>query len=152
MSEPSSLNPDCGAPIPLSIVRLNRITIVATVVLAFVLHLPLLTSALFAVVALAAAFGRRASLIYQVGSRVLPPPAPGDDAEDPRLMRFNNTLAAAFLGIAQIAFLAHAPIVGWVFAGFTALAATIALAGFCVGCFLFYQFKLNRYRLFGSAG
>jgi hypothetical protein len=26
----------------------------------------------------------------------------------------------------------------------------IALAGFCFGCFLFYQFKLNRARLFGS--
>jgi len=30
------------------------------------------------------------------------------------------------------------------------LDAAIALAGFCVGCFLFYQFKLNRSRIFGS--
>jgi hypothetical protein len=26
----------------------------------------------------------------------------------------------------------------------------LAIAGFCVGCFLYYQFKLNRYRLFGA--
>ena len=38
-----------------------------------------------------------------------------------------------------------------IFAGLAALAAAVALAGFCFGCFLFYQFKLNRARLFGSA-
>ena len=46
-------------------------------------------------------------------------------------MRFNNILAAIILGLA-------------------ALAAAIALAGFCFGCFLFYQFKLKRARLFGT--
>jgi hypothetical protein len=56
----------------------------------------------------------------------------------------------AILGAAQIAFVVHAPVVGWVFAGLAALAAAVALAGFCFGCFLFYQFKLNRARLFCS--
>jgi hypothetical protein len=65
-------------------------------------------------------------------------------------MRFNNTLAAIILGLAQVAFVLHAPLVGWIFAGLAALAAAVALAGFCFGCFLFYQFKLNRARLFGS--
>jgi hypothetical protein len=70
--------------------------------------------------------------------------------EDPRLMRFNNALAAIILGTAQLAFLFHAPLIGWIFSGLAALAAAVALAGFCFGCFLFYQFKLNRARLFGS--
>jgi hypothetical protein len=30
-----------------------------------------------------------------------------------------------------------------------ALAAGVALAGFCVGCFIYYQLKLQRYRLLG---
>jgi hypothetical protein len=65
-------------------------------------------------------------------------------------MRLNNALAAIFLGAAQIAYVLHAPLVGWICTAFVALAAAVALAGFCVGCFLFYQFKLNRARLFGS--
>ena len=81
---------ECAPLIPLPIVRLNRATILLGVILAYVLHDPLITTAIFLVVALAAAFGRRA-----------------------------------------------------------ALAAAIALAGFCFGCFLFYQFKVNRSRLFG---
>jgi hypothetical protein len=140
---------ECAPLIPLPIVRLNRATILLGVILAYVLHDPLITTAIFIVVALAAAFGRRASLIYRIGSLVLRTPADPAEGEDPRLMRFNNTLAAIILGAAQIAFALQAPIVGWVFAGIAALAAAVALAGFCFGCFLFYQFKLNRSRLFG---
>jgi hypothetical protein len=140
-------SPDCADLIPLPIVRLNRATILLGVIVAYVLHTPLITTAIFVIVALAAAFGRRASLIYRVGSLVFHPPANPADGEDPRLMRFNNTLAAIILGAAQIAFAAHAPIVAWIFAGIAALAAAVALAGFCFGCFLFYQFKLNAWRL-----
>jgi len=30
------------------------------------------------------------------------------------------------------------------------VAATVALSGFCFGCFLFYQFNLQRFKLFGK--
>jgi hypothetical protein len=137
-------------PIPLEIVRLNRLTILLGVILAYVLHAPLITTGLFIVVGLAAAFGRRASVIYRVGTLVLRPVENGTDGEDPRLMRFNNALAAIILGAAQIAFALRVPLAGYALAGVAALAAAVALAGFCFGCFLFYQFKLNRSRLFGS--
>lgn len=129
--------------IPRAIVRLNRGTIVGGVVLAAVLNVPAITTVLFVVIGAAACFGRRASLVYRIGMPVFhPAPDPVHD-EDPRLMRFNNALAAVMLGLAQIAFLLRAPVVGWVLAGACALAAAVALAGFCVGCFLFYQLKLN---------
>jgi hypothetical protein len=63
------------------------------------------------------------------------------------MARFNNALAASMLGIAQVAFLVGLPLIGRAFAGL-ALAEAVALAGFFAG-FLFYQFKLNRSRLFG---
>jgi hypothetical protein len=45
--------------IPLPIVRLNRATILLGVILAYVLHAPLITTGIFVVVALAAALGAR---------------------------------------------------------------------------------------------
>ena len=129
--------------IPRAIVRLNRSTIVGGVVLATVLHAPAITTLLFVIIGAAACFGRRASLVYRVGMAVFRPvPDPVHD-EDPQLMRFNNILATVMLGLAQIAFLLGVPLVGWALAGACALAAAIALAGFCVGCFLYYQLKLN---------
>ncbi|MBW1940726.1 MAG: DUF4395 family protein, partial [Deltaproteobacteria bacterium] len=41
------------------------------------------------------------------------------------------------------------PMAGWILSLMVAVAAGIALAGFCVGCFLYFQYKMLRYRLFG---
>jgi hypothetical protein len=87
---------DCTSLIPQPVVRLNRLTILVGVVVGCLLHVPLITTALFAIVTLAATFGRRASLIYWIGTIVLRPSTSRPDGEDPRLMRFNNMLAALF--------------------------------------------------------
>jgi Domain of unknown function (DUF4395) len=57
------------------------------------------------------------------------------EVEDPRLMRFNNTIAAMVLGGAQLAFLLGLESVGWGLSLAVAAAAGVALAGFCIGCF-----------------
>jgi hypothetical protein len=95
-------------------------------------------------------FGQRLSPIARIGSLLFARRIAGAEREDRRLMRFNNTIALVLLGGAQIAFLANLPILGWGLAIMVAIAASIALAGFCVGCFLYYQFKLQRYQLFGK--
>src|ERR1700687_424795 len=94
------LRADCTG-IPLPIVRLNRLTIVAGVVLAALLQQPWITTVLFVVIGSAALVGPRGSAIYQIGARVYPA-APGIETEDPRLMRFNNVLATILLGSAQL--------------------------------------------------
>ena len=143
-----------GGGIPAPIVALHRWTLVVGVLGGLALRRPLVTTALFAVVLGAVLFGRRGSLVFQVGRRLLAGPNAAarrvGRVEDPRLMRFNNTIAAALLGLAQLAFLAGSPALGWACALLVAMAAGVALAGFCLGCFVYYQFRLQRYRLFGG--
>jgi hypothetical protein len=102
----------------------------------------------------AVAFGRRGSLIFQVGKRLLAERNAAaqreDEVEDPRLMRLNNTIAAVVLGGAQLAFLFGQNVVGWALSLAVAVAAGIALAGFCVGCFLYFRLNMYRHRLFGQ--
>ena len=136
--------------IPLPIVRLNRTVIVLSVLLALVLRQPLITTALFLVLLVAVAFGQRYSLIFRLGSLLFAARNRTAPREDRRLMRFNNGMAVVMFGLAQIAFLVRLPLLGWVFALLVALAAGVALAGFCVGCFFYFQFKLQRYRLLGG--
>lgn len=150
MSEIIRAVPQGCNDIPMPIVLLNRWTLLLGVIAAVVLQQPLITTALFAIFGAAAFFGSRGSLIYQIGSRVFARRNATAETEDRRLMRFNNTLGASFLCLAQIAFLAHAPLAGWILASFAALAAALALAGFCVGCYLYVRFKIERYRLFGN--
>lgn len=138
--------PNC-LDIPMPIVKLNRWTLVGGIGLGLLLQQPLFTTTLFLLLLPAVLIGQRASLIFQVGKRL--PAAQNADAprEDRRLMRFNNSIALILLGLAQVAFLLGAPLIGWALAAMVAVAAGVALAGFCVGCFLYYQLKLNRYRL-----
>lgn len=136
--------------IPLPIVRLNRWTLVVGILAGLALQQPLLTTLLFAIFLPATIFGQRASLIFLIGRRLFARRIPDAEREDRRMQRFNNAIATILLGAAQIAFLVGAPVVGWTLALTVALAATIALAGFCIGCFLYYQLKLQRFRLFGA--
>jgi hypothetical protein len=136
--------------IPVPIVRLNRWMLVVGILVGLALQQPLVTTLLFAILLPATVIGQRASLIFQVGKRLFARQLPTAEREDRRMQRFNNSIATILLGAAQIAFLAGAPVAGWVLALMVAAAAAIALAGFCIGCFLYYQFKLQRFRLFGA--
>jgi hypothetical protein len=62
------------------------------------------------------------------------------------LQRFNNSIATLLLGAAQLVFLFQVSLVGWILSALVLTAASIALAGFCIGCFLYYQFNLQRFR------
>jgi hypothetical protein len=136
--------------IPLPIVRLNRWMLVVGILGGLTLQQPLVTTLLFAILLPATVIGQRASLIFQVGKRLFARQLPTAERENRRMQRFNNSIATILLGAAQIAFLAGVPVVGWGLALVVAAAAAIALAGFCIGCFLYYQFKLQRFRLFGT--
>lgn len=142
---------NCVDGIPMPIVRLNRATLVVGVVIAFLLQAPIIIAALFVLIAPAAIWGRRASLIFKIGSKLFAKQNAVAEQEDPRLQRFNNSIAALMLGGATIAFLLNAWTIGWILSFGVAAAALVALLGFCVGCFLYYQFRLQRTRLFGTA-
>ena len=136
--------------IPMPIVTLNRWTLLAGILIAFLTRQPWITTLLFLMIAAAVAGGTRWSLVAIAGRRLFADKLPGAEREDMRLMRFNNTIAAGLLGLAQVAFLAGASWLGWLLSLMVALAAGVALAGFCVGCFLFFRYRMFRYRIFGK--
>jgi hypothetical protein len=136
--------------IPMPIVRLNRWTLLTGIVSGLLLQQPLITTFLFLILLPAVLYGQRRSLIFQVGKRLLASRiAAGTEGEDRRLMRFNNSIAVVLLGLAQVAFLLGVPVIGWALSLMVAVAAAVALAGFCLGCFLFLRFRLYRSRLLG---
>lgn len=143
------ITPNYGEGIPLPIVNFNRALLAAGILIALVFQQVWITTVLFLLLLPTTLFGRKYSLIYLLGRVLFRKKIPGAEREDQQLQRFNNTIATTLLGIAQLLFVLNLPIAGWIFAVMVMLASGVALAGFCVGCFLYYQFKLNRYRLFG---
>lgn len=136
--------------VPMPIVVLNRWTLLVGVLLALLTQQPWITTLLFLLLAAAAFGGPRYSLVARVGRNLFRDRLPSAEREDMQLARFNNGIALSLLGLAQLAFVAGLPALGWIFCLMVAVAAGVALAGFCVGCFLFFQFRMLRYRLFGK--
>lgn len=91
-------------------------------------------------IGVSAAFGMRWSIYGAMWRRLartlrLPPVEP--EHEYPP--RFAQTLGSIALGLALVAFVAGATVLGWIFAlGVAALQALLAVTGYCVGCRLYF--------------
>lgn len=144
------LNISFKSGIPMPIVTFNRAFLTITMLIAIFTGQIWITSIVFLILLPVTLFGRKFSLVYYTGNFLLKKQILNAELEDASLQRFNNSIATSLLGFAQIAFAVGQPVLGWIFAAMVALASGVALAGFCVGCFLYYQFKLQRYRLFKS--
>lgn len=66
--------------------------------------------------------------------------------EDWEQQQFNNKIAVSCLGIGFISFLLGWNSLGYAFTIIVAVAAFVAILGFCVGCFIYFQWKQYKYR------
>jgi hypothetical protein len=64
--------------------------------------------------------------------------------EDKDDLKFNQKIASSLLGASLIAHAFGFHLVGNIFSAFVLVAATVALAGFCVGCFIRFQIVKHR--------
>ncbi len=107
---------------------------------AFLLNAPWLAALVGLNLAVSAAFGTRTFLpgrAWPVIRAALRLGRAEPEHEYPP--RFAQALGATFLGLAAIAFLLGAPMVGWVLTGaVAALQTLLAVTGICIGCRLYF--------------
>lgn len=82
--------------------------------------------------------------VFWIARRFLKHPLNTYPQEDAADQRFNQILASSMLGLSFFGFLAGLPVIGYIFSAFVFTAALVALLGFCVGCFIRYQFSKYR--------
>ena len=124
-------------------IRFNQACIVVLVALAFVLQQPWLALAVGVVLAVGTAVPALA-LFQQIYRKVLRPAGllkARVHPDDPAPHRFAQGVGAAFLLASGICLLAaHLSIPGWTLALIVVVLAAVNLfAGFCTGCFVYYQ-------------
>ncbi|MGE7609433.1 DUF4395 domain-containing protein [Peribacillus frigoritolerans] len=66
--------------------------------------------------------------------------------EDHSQQQFNQAIAVACLGLGFTSFLLGWNVTGYIFTLMVGMAALIAILGFCIGCFILYQWKQYSYR------
>lgn len=135
---------DISKGIPRPLVKTNQAVIVVSVLLTWltglhwILVLPLAAGALGVlfrynpVIKLAAKFLRK-----EYSSYVL---------EDWSQQQFNQSIAVFCLAFGLVSFIAGWTIAAYIFTILVATAATVAILGFCIGCFIHYQWRMYTYR------
>ena len=138
-----------------NVLKFNQIAIIAFLIVAFLLQQPIIV-ALTAVVMLLGTFYPKLALFKNTYTNLVRPALgiPKTLVEDdPRAHNFAQGVGGSVLALSSLAFLLGSSVVGWGLG-----VVVIALAGLnlttniCVGCFLYYQFKLARFALASRAG
>jgi len=127
--------------IPLVYIKSNQAGIVIFTVLAILFSQPLLIFILLGIELVGLIFGLKWNLFVQLSKIFMNNNLKNGKTQAAELTKFNNTLAAIFLAISTALFAFGFNIAGFVAAGVLSVVVIVALAGFCFGCFLYFQFK-----------
>jgi hypothetical protein len=132
--------------IPVPLIRLNQCAIVLFVATAIALNLPILVYMIAAFQLLGLATEGKANPVIAVSKLLLGDKLRRAEKQAAELNRFNNLIAVILLGLSSIFLSLEMLVAGYIAAGFVAVAAFIALCGYCIGCTIYYQYK----RLFAT--
>ncbi|MFJ7648728.1 DUF4395 domain-containing protein [Lysinibacillus sp. NPDC097279] len=130
--------------IPRPLVRLNQWTILLSVILTWVtgvewiLAIPLSANLLGVLC--------NFNPIIRFGKLFLKKAPAAYIPEDAQQQKFNSSIASICLAGGLVAFMFNWQAVGYVFTTMVAIASSVAIAGFCIGCFLHFQLKQWQYR------
>lgn len=134
--------------IPAPYVRANQFFLILSVASALLsgsyslLILPLITG----VVALAV----RKNPIFSLVKPFLNKPLSQYSMEDALQQRFNQWIAVICLVVSLSGFALRLQAIGFIFSIMVAISAAIALMGFCIGCFIRFQFNQWRHKFRAS--
>ena len=137
--------------VPVPVVNFSRWVNLITLLISIIFQQPLITTLLLLLVILPLSLGRRWNIIGRAGKALLlkrnNKPL---QFEDRRLIRFNNIILISLLTIAQILFIFKLNVIAWSAAVLVIIANSLALAGFCVGCVIYYKFRIYKYKIIGK--
>ncbi len=125
-----------------TVIKFTQVIIVVWVIIAGALQAPGLLLMLAALLSTSAASPSRSlfRLLYQRVAVPLGLARPRLVLDDPAPHRFAQGMGAAVLALSTLALLVGAGTLGWVLAGLVAALALLNVAaGFCAGCFIYYQ-------------
>lgn len=129
--------------IPRPLVQTNRTFLVITITAGLLLNhaillLPLITGLIGLVF--------RRNPVILAGRPFLKKSPDHYHREDPSDLRFNQWIATILVALSIGAFAGGYPVAGYLFGGMVILAAGIALLGFCVGCYIHFQYRQWQYK------
>ncbi|SDY91425.1 protein of unknown function [Evansella caseinilytica] len=133
--------------IPVTLVKANQAMLVILTSASIILQSSILVAVTLMFIGISLVFGPKANLAIFAAKKITKKDLSTEPKESAVLLRFNQSIAAGLLTVALIVLITVKHWSAWIFVGMVTIAATVALMGFCVGCFLFYQWKKWNHKL-----
>lgn len=129
--------------VPLPLVRANQTMLIIGTLVAIILRLPMVIYVLFFIALAALLLGPRANLAFRVVRPIFGSKLAFASTEAAEIQRFNQIIAVTMLFLSSIILLTTHFWVGYIFAGFVTIAATSAVCGYCIGCTVYFRYKIR---------
>ena len=130
--------------IPQPLVRINQAFVASTALLYLIFRNEALL--LITLINCALSLAIHKNPIMLIGTVFLKKPLNEYHQEDRDDQRFNQSLAMSMFLIAYISHLFNWTFSAYLFTSMVLSASTVALMGFCIGCFIRFQYKMYKYR------
>ncbi|WP_379152792.1 DUF4395 domain-containing protein [Paenibacillus sp. sgz5001063] len=130
--------------IPRPLVQTNQTFIVLSVLVSWITAQPWILALPLAAGLSGLIF--RYNPVLKLASRFLSKERSAYVLEDPDQQQFNQGIAVFFLSAGLLSFLIGWTAAAYIFTAMVAVAATVAILGFCIGCFIHYQWRMYTYR------
>lgn len=135
---------ETGKGIPRPLVKVNQGVIVLSVLLTWL-------TGVYWILAVPLAAGLsglvfRFNPVIKLSARFLKKNRDAYVLEDEEQQQFNQTIAVFCLAVGLISYLAGWTTAGHIFTAIVGAAAFVAILGFCIGCFIHYQWRMYRHR------
>lgn len=131
--------------IPRPLVRVNQWTILLSVLIAWTTQISWVL--LIPLIANLGGLLFNFNPIMKAARPLLKKPMSSYIPEDVTQQKFNSTIAITCLAVAYVSWIAGNFLVASIFMSAVALASFVAILGFCIGCFLFFQINQFKYKL-----
>lgn len=134
---------DLVKTIPLTLVRANQWVIFLSVLLSLVLQQYWIM--LIPLIAGLCGLLFQWNPIMKVASLFLKKPKKEYHQEDWDQQQFNQIIAIVCLTIGSLSFFLNWTVLGYIFSIMVGIASIVAILGFCIGCFIRFQWKKYQY-------
>jgi hypothetical protein len=132
--------------IPVPLVRANQWVLVIGTILAIILQNMILLAILFVINLIPLFVGPQGNIVFRIAKPLLRKKIKLAETEAAELQRFNQTIATLLLASGLILFWTTEHWAAWIRVAMVTVAASVALGGFCIGCFIYFQWKQWRHK------
>jgi len=145
IAEPISSHNVAAKEIPIPLIRANQWMLIITTLIAVIISNPWIIIAMLIITFTTLVFGSKMNPAMRIAKPLLGKKLSSAETESVEMQRFNQIISVFCLFLSTLSFALYGADnwLMWVFSSMITVAATAAVCGYCIGCKIYYPYKMS---------